>query len=73
MAHETVWIKTGKKQVALPRPGARVVTPEGMLLAKVGDMMEKDEDGQVWLIRKDDAEDARKKYDAGVAKLAKAG
>lgn len=52
--------------------GARIVEPDRTRIAARGDMMERDEDGELFLIPDGSAEhaDACKKYDAGAAKIA---
>lgn len=72
MAQETIWIKSGKSQLARPRVGSHVITQDGMKKAKAGDMMEKDEHGDLHLILAIDVEGEARKYDAGIAKLEKA-
>lgn len=71
MAQATIWIRDGKRKIARPRVGTRIVEPEKTRVSEQGDMMETDEDGDVYLIPADtdECDEACEKYDAGIAEI----
>lgn len=64
MAHETIWIKDGKSELARMKPGSHVITANGRLITKQGDIVLK-EDGELFVVREVDAGDLNDVYNAG--------